>query len=62
MIRSLRQLGRLLTYGKVTDIKGNPLRNSLVEIWQVDNNGCICTREVALERNLIRISRDTADF
>ena len=25
--------------GKVTDIKGNPLRNSLVEIWQVDNNG-----------------------
>lgn len=25
--------------GKVTDIKGQPLRNSLVEIWQVDNNG-----------------------
>jgi len=25
--------------GKVTDIKGNPLRNTLVEIWQVDNNG-----------------------
>ena len=25
--------------GKVTDIKGNPLRNSLVEIWQVDNSG-----------------------
>jgi protocatechuate 3,4-dioxygenase beta subunit len=25
--------------GKVTDIKGNPIRNALVEIWQVDNNG-----------------------
>ena len=25
--------------GKVTDSKGNPLRNTLVEIWQVDNNG-----------------------
>jgi protocatechuate 3,4-dioxygenase beta subunit len=25
--------------GKVTDTKGNPLRNTLVEIWQVDNNG-----------------------
>lgn len=26
-------------HGKVTDAKGNPLRNALVEIWQVDNNG-----------------------
>ena len=26
-------------HGTVTDIKGNPLRNALVEIWQVDNNG-----------------------
>ena len=25
--------------GKVTDFKGNPIRNALVEIWQVDNNG-----------------------
>ena len=25
--------------GKVTDSKGNPLRNTSVEIWQVDNNG-----------------------
>ena len=25
--------------GVVTDIKGKPLRNALVEIWQVDNNG-----------------------
>ena len=25
--------------GTVTDIKGTPIRNSLVEIWQVDNNG-----------------------
>ena len=25
--------------GKVTHIKGNPLRNVLVEIWQVDNKG-----------------------
>ena len=25
--------------GKITDIKGNPIRNALVEIWQVDNNG-----------------------
>lgn len=25
--------------GKVSDIKGNPLRNTLVEIWQVDNDG-----------------------
>lgn len=26
-------------YGTVTDVKGTPLRNALVEIWQVDNNG-----------------------
>lgn len=26
-------------YGKVTDTRGNPLRNAVVEIWQVDNNG-----------------------
>ena len=25
--------------GKVTDIKGTPIRNALVEIWQVDNHG-----------------------
>ena len=25
--------------GKVTDFKGNPIRNALVEIWQVDYNG-----------------------
>ena len=25
--------------GKVTDVKGTPIRNALVEIWQVDNNG-----------------------
>ena len=25
--------------GQVMDIKGNPIRNALVEIWQVDNNG-----------------------
>lgn len=25
--------------GIITDIKGKPLRNTLVEIWQVDNNG-----------------------
>ena len=25
--------------GKVTDIKGNPQRNALVEIWQVDKRG-----------------------
>ena len=25
--------------GKVTDIKGNPQRNALVEIWQVDKHG-----------------------
>jgi protocatechuate 3,4-dioxygenase beta subunit len=25
--------------GKVTDVKGNPQRNALIEIWQVDNNG-----------------------
>ena len=25
--------------GTVTDSKGNPLRNTLVEIWQVDNHG-----------------------
>ncbi len=26
-------------HGAVTDVKGNPLRNALVEIWQVDNKG-----------------------
>ncbi len=25
--------------GKVTDVKGNPIRNAFVEIWQVCNNG-----------------------
>jgi protocatechuate 3,4-dioxygenase beta subunit len=25
--------------GRIFDAKGNPLRNALVEIWQVDNNG-----------------------
>lgn len=25
--------------GKVLDLKGNPVRNALVEIWQCDNNG-----------------------
>ncbi len=25
--------------GKVLDLKGNPIRNALVEIWQCDNNG-----------------------
>ena len=25
--------------GKVTNLKGSPIRNALVEIWQVDNNG-----------------------
>jgi protocatechuate 3,4-dioxygenase beta subunit len=29
-----------ITYlsGQVTDVNGNPIRNALVEIWQVDNN------------------------
>jgi protocatechuate 3,4-dioxygenase beta subunit len=26
--------------GRILDAKGNPVRNALVEIWQVDNNGC----------------------
>jgi len=26
-------------HGKVMDSKGNPVRNAVVEIWQVDNNG-----------------------
>lgn len=26
-------------HGAVTDVKGNPLRNALVEIWQVDSDG-----------------------
>ena len=25
--------------GKVLDVRGEPIRNALVEIWQVDNNG-----------------------
>ncbi len=25
--------------GKITDIKGAPIRNAVIEIWQVDNNG-----------------------
>jgi len=30
-----------ITYltGKVSDVRGNPIRNALVEIWQCDNNG-----------------------
>ena len=30
--------------GKVTDVKGTPIRNALVEIWQVDNNVYLHTR------------------
>jgi protocatechuate 3,4-dioxygenase beta subunit len=26
--------------GRVLDARGNPIRNAVVEIWQVDNNGC----------------------
>ena len=26
-------------YGKLMDTKGNPVKNAVVEIWQVDNNG-----------------------
>ena len=26
-------------HGRVTDVKGVPVRNAVVEIWQVDNNG-----------------------
>src|SRR6478752_9568593 len=25
--------------GRILDARGNPVRNALVEIWQVDNNG-----------------------
>jgi protocatechuate 3,4-dioxygenase beta subunit len=25
--------------GRILDVRGNPIRNALVEIWQVDNNG-----------------------
>src|SRR5271165_7467630 len=25
--------------GRILDAKGNPIKNALVEIWQVDNNG-----------------------
>lgn len=25
--------------GKITDLKGTPIRNAVIEIWQVDNNG-----------------------
>jgi protocatechuate 3,4-dioxygenase beta subunit len=32
--------------GRILDAKGNPVRNALVEIWQVDNNGAyIHTRD-----------------
>ena len=27
--------------GRILDAKGDPVRNALVEIWQVDNNGCL---------------------
>ena len=38
-------------HGKVTDVKGNPLRNALVEIWQVDNNGAyLHTRDPRTEK------------
>src|SRR5262249_38319686 len=26
--------------GRILDAQGNPVRNALVEIWQVDGNGC----------------------
>ena len=32
-------------HGQVSDIKGNPVRNAVVEIWQVDNNGVYLHKE-----------------
>ena len=43
--------------GKVTDIKGNPQRNALVEIWQVDKHGVYLHSRGVLEKSLIPIFR-----
>ena len=43
--------------GQVSDIKGVPIRNALVEIWQVDNNRSIFTPKEVHELNWIQFPR-----
>ena len=38
--------------GQVIDIKGKPIRNALVEIWQVDNNGAYIHSRVGSREKL----------
>ena len=48
--------------GKVTDVKGTPIRNALVEIWQVDNNGVYHTLGVGKGKNWTQTFRAMVDF
>ena len=48
--------------GVVTDIKGKPLRNTLVEIWQVDNNGVYLHSKGGSMLSLTQISKGMDAF
>ena len=46
--------------GRILDAKGDPVRNALVEIWQVDGTGSTSTPRTVEGRSPTRISRVTA--
>ncbi len=52
--------------GQVFDLKGEPLRNAVVEIWQVDNNGVYIhsrdPRKAALDTNFQGYGRFLTDW
>ena len=46
---------------RILDAQGNPVRNALVEIWQVDNNGVYIHTRTPDATSTTRTSRATAD-
>ena len=46
--------------GRILDHKGDPIRNALVEIWQVDNSGAYIHTKIPRIPDSTRTSRDTA--
>ena len=48
--------------GRILDAKGDPVRNALVEIWQVDNNGAYIHTKDPTARSTTRTSRASAGF
>ena len=47
--------------GRLLDAKGDPIRNAVVEIWQVDGNGVYLHKGSSGAENVTRISRASVD-